>query len=300
MPEPASIATVIEPPAAPAAPEPVVAAPAPAVVSDPNDPFSVDEARIATWAPEQRAVLDEWKKKASSEIETRGKSSEEKYKAHVEKANALDQLTRHPKFQEWWAGQQQQAAPNTAVAQGANPQEFATPDEWSAAIVDASNGLPQKLQAIQSKMFSSMATPIVQQLQQKQQQLEMTMQMKNLWEKYPDAQDLDKIGRSDDPTDKTPSLLEIAMIHAVEGQGKSVEEGYKLARKWADSLGKTAKQQALGIVASKKDAVTAGPSMSQANQTVVEVADFEELTRKNMEALLSGQTPPKFVIRGSK
>lgn len=286
---------VIDAPIAPA-PEPVAPAPAPAPVADPNDPFSVDETQLATWAPEQRAVLDGWKKKASEAIETRGKSSEEKYKAHVEKANALDQLTRHPKFQEWWASQQQKPAPAAA-----NPQDFATPEEWSAAVIEASNGDAKKLQGIQTRMWSQMATPIVQQLQQKQQQLEMTMQMKNLWERYPDAKDLDKIGRNaDDPNDKTPSLLEIAMMHTVDQQGKSVEEGYQLAKKWADSLAKNAKQAALGITQEKKIAVTAGPSTSQANQTTVEVADADELVRRNMEALMSGQTPPRFVIKGSK
>jgi hypothetical protein len=297
MPDPASIA-VVEPPVQ--APEPV--APVPAPVSDPNDPFSVDEARLSTFAPEQRAVLDEWKKKASETIEARGKTSEEKYKGHVEKATALDQLTRHPEFQKWWASQQK--GPTSDIT----PQDVATAEEWSTAVIDASNGQPQKLQELNMKMWAQKATPIVQQLQQKQQQLEMaqqqftmTQQMKSLWERYPDAKDLDQIGRNpDDPTDKTPSLLEIAMSHVVDQQGKSIEEGYHLARKWADALNKTAKQVALGITQEKKGAVTAGPSTSQVNSTVVEVDSFEELTRKNMEALMSGQTPPRYVIKGSK
>lgn len=288
--------------AEPVAPPEVSQVPAPAPVAiDPNDPFSVDEARLATFAPEQRAVLDEWKKKASETIETRGKSAEEKYRAHVEKAQALDQLTRHPDFQKWWADQQSKARPGAAVNQGGNPQEFATPDEWSQAIIDASNGQPQKLQAIQAKMFSTMATPIVQQMQQKQQLLETTMEMKNLFERHPDAKDLDSIGRNgQDTNDKTPSLLEIAMYYTVDQQGKSVEDGYQLARRWADSMGKSAKQEAFGIVQGKKDAVTAGPSTAKANNQTVEVDSFEELTRKNMEALLSGQTPPRYVVRGSK
>lgn len=294
MPEPESI-TVAEPPPV-AAPE---AAPAPAPVSDPNDPFSVDEARLATFAPEQRAVLDEWKKKASEAIETRGKTTEEKFRNQVEKATALDQLTRHPEFQKWWVSQQK--GPAGTSGSTAAPAEVATADEWSAAVIEASNGQPQKLQSLNMKMWAQQATPIVQQLQQKQMQLEMTMQMKNLWEKYPDARELDQIGRNpSDPNDRTPSLLEIAMSHAVDQKGQSIEEGYHLAKRWADSLNKSAKQAALGITQEKKDAVTAGPSTSKANSTVVEVDSFEELTRKNMEALISGQTPPRYVVRGSK
>lgn len=298
MPEPAPV-TVIEQPIAPVTPEPVISAP----TVDPNDPFSVDEGRLATLAPEQRAVFDEWKSKAKQELETRGKSADEKYKPHVEKAQALDQLTKHPEFQKWWFAQQN-AAKQPPQGQPATPsaQEFATPDEWSQAVIDASNNQPQKLQAIQSKMFSAMATPIVQQLQQKQQLLETTMEMKNLFERHPDAKDLDLIGRdSSNPNDRSPSLLEIGMYYAVDQQGKSVEEGYSLAKRWADALNKGAKQQALGIVQEKKDSVTAAPSSAKVNSQVVEVDSFEELTRKNMEALLSGQTPPRYTIRkGSK
>lgn len=300
MPDPESIANVAvaEPPVV--TPPPAVSAPAPVV--DPNDPFTVDEAQVSTWAPEQRAVLDGWKKKASETIGAREKTFEDKYKPHVEKATALDQLTRHPEFQKWWASQQKgpEGAPSSPASATA-PADIATPEEWSSAVIDASNGQPQKLQALNMKMWAQQATPIVQQLQQKQQLLETTMEMKNLWERHPDAKDLDAIGRnSADPLDKTPSLLEIAMYYAVDQNKQSVEEGYNLARKWADSLGKTAKQQALGIVQDKKDSVTAVPSTAKTNNTVVEVDTFEELTRRNMEALLSGQTPPKFVVRGSK
>lgn len=295
MPEPESIAAVAEPPV-PAQP-PV--APAPAPVADPNDPFTVDEAQVSAWAPEQRAVLDGWKKKASETIGAREKAAEDKYKGHVEKATALDKLISHPDFQKWWETQQKgpvAGAPSTAA-----PADIATPEEWSAAVIEASNGQPQKLQALNMKMWTQQATPIVQQLQQKQQLLETTMEMKNLWERHPDAKDLDAIGRNAaDPSDRTPSLLEIAMYYAVDQNGRSVEDGYNLARKWADALGKTAKQQALGIVQDKKDSVTAAPSTAKTNSTVVEVDDFQELTRRNMEALLSGQTPPKFVVRGSK
>ena len=64
--------------------------------------------------------------------------------------------------------------------------------------------------------------------------------------------------------------------------------------------GKKRHTESLVIVAGKKDAVTAGPSTAHVNQQVVEVSDFEELTRKNLEALVAGGTPPKFVIKGSK
>ena len=52
------------------------------------------------------------------------------------------------------------------------------------------------------------------------------------------------------------------------------------------------------MVDSKKASVTSGPSTNKPSAAVVEVEDAEELMAKNMEYLASGQTPPKFVIRG--
>lgn len=296
MADPVNVAPVPEAPPAP------IAAPVPAAASS-SDPFAVDEARIATFSPEQRGVLDEWKKRASEEIQKSSKTYEEKYKPHAEKATALDNLIKVPAFQKWWTDYQQQAMQGQAQPQKqaiaqSQPQDFATPQEWSEAILDASNGQPAKLQSIQTKMFTQMAAPVVQQLQQKQQLLETTVEMKNLFERHPDAKDLDGIGRNGaDASDRNPSLLEIAMYYAVDQQHKSIEEGYQLAKRWADAIGSKEKQTALGLIQDKKDAVTAAPSTSQTNQSIVEVQDAEELVRRNMEALASGQKPPRFVIK---
>lgn len=301
-----AVTQTLDAPTTPAPTAPVVETP----VSAPGgagDPFALDESRLASLTPEQRASLtpmfDDWKKRASAEIEKSGKSAEERYKPLTEKATALDHLVKNPAFQKWWTDQQQTAMTGKpqdvqGAIQGTKPQDFATPDEWSTAVIDASNGNPAKLQEIQQRMFSMMSTPLVRQFQEKQQLLETTMEMKNLFERHPDAKQLDEIGRNlTDPNDRTPSLLEIAMYHAVDQQGKSIEEGYQMAKRWSDSMGAKAKQQAMGLVQEKKDSVTANSSTSAPSQAVVEVADRDELMQKHMEAVLSGIKPPRFVIR---
>jgi hypothetical protein len=291
----------------PIVPAPEVPAPAapvetgPAAASAATDPLALDEAQLASFSPEQRVVVEGWKKRASDEIQRTSKTVEEKYKPHVEKSGALDRLVKAPEFQQWWAGQQQRAAQGQTPQQQqqiaqTKPQDFATPEEWAQAVLEASGGQPAKLQGIQQKMWTEMATPIVKQLQEKQALLETTMEMKSLFERHPDAKDLDLIGRAG-ADDRSPSLLEIAMYYAVDQQKKSVEEGYKLAKTWADALGSRAKQAAMGMIQEKKETVTAGPSTSQVNQTVSEVGSMDELIRKNLEALASGQKPPKFVIK---
>jgi hypothetical protein len=270
-----------------------------------SDPFSLDEARLASLSPEQRAALDpvfeEWKAKARTELEKSGKTYEEKYKPHLEKAQALDSLVKDPRFQQWWNSVQQSAAQvNPAGAQAssqARPQDFATEQEWQEAWANAYAGDYGKFKEIQARMFATMATPVIQQLRQGQQELKDTLQMKDLFESHPDAKELDAIGRNvSDPSDTSLSLLEMCLNWANEN-GKPFEEGYQMARRWANSLKVGAQQQAMGLVQDKKASVTSGPSTSQGGQSVVEVADADELMAKNMEYLASGQKPPRFVIR---
>lgn len=292
-------APVADPSAAPGPDVPVAAAP------DQSDPFNLDESKLISLSPEQRAALDpvfqEWKTKAKAELEKSGKTYEEKYKPHLEKSQALDQLVQDPRFQQWWHGVTQAAvAQNPAgapAASQAKPQDFASPQEWQEAWANAYAGDYAKFQEIQARMFSAMATPVVQQLRQGQEELKATLEMKDLFERHTDARDLDAIGRNPkDPTDKGLSLLEMCLNWADE-HGRPLEEGYQKARQWADSLKVGAQQQAMGLVQDKKASVTSGPSTNTGGNAVVEVADTDELMAKNMDYLASGQKPPRFVIK---
>lgn len=281
-------------------PDSTVAAPAS------TDPFSVDETRFASLSPEQRAsldpVLNEWKTRAQAEIESRGKKYEEKYKPDLEKARALTELVQKPEFQQWWQQQQRAAIQQNPTAQGAiqqtQPQDIASAQEWQDAISEAYSGDPTKMKTLQARMFSVMATPVVQQLKAGQEELRTTMEMKNLFESHPDAKQLDKIGYDANDPD-TPSLLETALNLASE-RNKSLEWGYQLAKKWSDAMSVSAKQEAMGFVQSKKESVTSGPSTNRGGSSaIVEVADAEELMSRSMAWSLDNpnQPLPKFVIR---
>lgn len=285
--------------------EPVVTAPEPtAQTSAPADPFAVDEARFASLSPEQRAsinpVLSELRERAKGEIEKTRKTYEEKYQPQVQQAKALNELIQKPEFQKWWIAQQQTAMQVNPSAQNAigqtQPQDIASAEEWQSAISEAYAGDPSKMKMLQARMFSVMATPVIQQLRDGQDELRTTMEMKNLFESHPDAKVLDKIGQ--DPSDPdSPSLLEVA-LNLAETRRQPLEWGYKLAKKWSDGMSLSAKQEAMGLVQSKKESITSGPSTNKApNGTIIEVADAEELMQRSMEASLAGGPIPKFVIR---
>lgn len=281
----------------------------PPVVSQPSDPFSLDEARFASLSPEQRASLDpvlsEWKTRASEEISKREKTIQEKYRPDLEKATALTQLVQHPEFQKWWYGMQQTAMKGqptqaqNAIAQS-KPQDFATNQEWQEAVYELNvNNDPAKFSVIQQRMFSAMATPVVQQLKQGQEELKTTLEMRDLFERHPDAKSLDLVGRNvSDPNDKSMSILEMALNWASDNN-KSLEDGYQQAKKWADALKVEAQQQAMGMVQDKKSSMTSGPSTTKGGPAVIEVNDTDELLQKSQEYLLDhpGQALPKFVVR---
>lgn len=270
-----------------------------------QDPFVLDENSLASLSLEQRASLDPiietWRKKATDEIQSREKKASEKYKPLEEKAQALDKLTNYQPFVQWWSAQQKQAQTSvqtpgqSETIQNTDPKDVATQAEWQEAIWDASNGNSTRLQTLQARMMAMWATPFVQEFREKQQNLETKLEMKDLFESHPDAKELDKIGI--DPTTKEGvSLLEMGLDWAEKNQ-KPLEQGYMLAKRWADALRSGAKAEAMGLVSGKKQDVTAGPSTSTASGTVIEVADADELLRRSLESQLSGQKDVRYVIR---
>lgn len=270
------------------------------------DPFALEESQLASLSPEQRAsldpIIDSWKKRATEEIQKRETQVSEKYKPLEDKAKALDQLTQYQPFVQWWQNQQRVAmqgqtpeAKQTIAA--TQPEDIATAQEWQDAIIDASNGSPQKLRSLQQRLIATTAAPFVQQFSQKSKELETRLEMRDLMESHPDYKDLDQIGL--DEKGQGTSLLEHCLNWA-EASGKSLEEGYQLAKRWANSMSANAKAQAMGMVQGKKDAVIQGPSTSSASGTVIYVENQDELMKKSMEAALEGRKDVRFEIKKSK
>lgn len=280
--------------------EPQAPAAEPVQVPASQDPFSLDENALASLSPEQRASLDPifstWKQKAMDEISKRESSVSERYKPLEEKATALDKLTKYGPFVQWWQEQQKaQASPTQSTG---NVPQIATPEEWQGAIYDASQGDGSRLQALQAKLLSQWATPVVQQLQAKQQRIDTQMELRDLFESHPDAKDLDAIGL-DPKTKEGTSILEMALDWA-ERNGNSLEDGYFLAKKWADNFTVGAQQKAMGMLQSKKSNITEGQTTNKTGTNLIEVENQDELMRRSMEAQLSGDTSSRFIIKGAR
>jgi hypothetical protein len=284
--------------APPAVPDPA-AATTPAAA---NDPFSLDENALVSLSPEQRAglepVLNGWREKAQAEIKKREDTVAERYKPHEEKAQALEKLVNYAPFVKWWQEQQQQAVqggaqPNQVAQQ--SPFQVATPQQWSEAVVEMANGDPAKFNDLQQKSVLALARPFFQENAQEIQALKVERDLQHLFRTHPDAVDLDKIGI--DPNDKeSVSLLEEALDLA-DRRGKPLEWGYNMAKRWYDAMTVNAQQRAMGMVNDKKTSVTTGPGTSSPKGTVVEVADYGELLKADLQAQMRGDKETRFVIK---
>lgn len=244
--------------------------------------------------------IESYKKKMADEISKR-ESEIEKYKSYGDKATALDKLTQYGPFVQWW-NQEQARAQGNAATQGQSdeiantkPTDIASQAEWQEAILAASSGDGTKLQNLQLKMMQQWAMPYVNQIRSTQQKLDAKVQLRDLFDQHPDAKELDTIGL-DPKTKEGVSILEAGFDWA-ERNNKSYEEGYFMAKRWADSLRVMEQQKAMGIVTEKKQSVTSGPSTSSQNQPVFTVDSIDELMRKHMDAQLSGNKDTQFVLR---
>ena len=143
--------------------------------------------------------------------------------------------------------------------------------------------------------MATWATPLVTELREKQESLDTKIEMRNLFENHPDAKELDSIGV--DPKSKEgTSLLEMCLENA-KSNGKSLEEGYKMAKRWFDSMSVMEKQKAMGMVTEKKQTVTQGNSTSSSNHSLTEVDNIDDMLKRSMEAQLSGDSSARFVVR---
>lgn len=288
--------------------EPIQQQGATAVVQEPvqqaaPDPFAVDEARFVSLSPEQRAaidpVLEDFRAKAKAEIEKTRATVESDYKPYKEKADSLDKLTNWAPFKQFWAQTQQQMAQGQGVAgqqaaQQAKPQDFATSEEWSQAVLEASQGDPSRIQSIQQRAFTTMATPYIQKIQNDQRELNSKLEMKELMEEHADWKELDRIGLNE--KNEGTSLLEHCLSWA-QNNNRPLEEGYSMAKRWADSMKSGAQAQAMGIVQGKKDGILAGNSTASNNGTVVIVDSIDEAMKRSMNDQMAGIKGIKYEVK---
>lgn len=283
-------------PAAPApTPEPAppveqapAAPPAPAPENQPPEEkfLDLDDSSLAAVSPEIRqSFLNQAETKARERIN----KEREAAAPHKAKAEALEKLVADPRFQKWYY-EQQNPQPPKAPEGPAKP--AISQEEWQAAYEKASQGDLSALNGLQEKQLDLLVkqkyAPIIEHVQGKQRELEMTMELNDLFSNHADAKELDSI-RVNPADPKSASLLEMALHYVSDKGGRSFEEAYQAARKMADQMKTQAKNVALGLVQDKKGSTTEPPNRtSTTTENVVEVATPQEALRNQIMASLRG------------
>jgi hypothetical protein len=278
-------------PAAPAAPAPAPAAPAAPAEERYID---IDEATLASLPPELRQqVVDPLLTKLQSQVKDRITKEREGAKPFQKKAETLEKLIQQPWFQKAYYEAQNPQRPAAQPEPAAPAAPAISAQEWTAAYEKAAQGDMTTLNNLQEKQLDALVkqkyAPIIEKVQTKTRELEMTMELNDLFTNHADAKELDSI-RIDPANSRSASLLEMA-LHYVYDKGKgSMEEAYTAARRMADQLKVQAKSAAMGMVQEKKAAITEAPSRAQvAEEGVVYVDTAQQALRQQLMATINKQ-----------
>lgn len=266
---------------APAAPEQVQA---PVSADAGGDSFQVDESVFSKLPPEARQVVDPvlkgFREKASQALQ----KERDNFKPHVEKATAWDKLVADKEFQRWWIERTNPRSSQHAQTQAptAPQQPPVSNEEWAVAVEKANAGDTTALTALQEKIMDAHVkakyAPVIDQLTLKQREMELSMELNELFTSHTDAKDMDKAG-----------VLEPFLHYYTDKLGKPMEIAYQEAKKAWEQISSSAKKAALGMVQEKKAAVTETPSTTTQDESVIYVNDAREMLRSQLQANMRGQ-----------
>lgn len=204
----------------------------------------------------------------------------ESMKPHQDKAEALDKLLQEPWFQKAWYDSRSPQQPAAQTPPEARP-PIVSPEEWQTAYDKALSGDMGAMNSLTEKQLDSLVqqkyAPVMQQIAQKQREIDLNMEMTDLFQKHPDAKELDKAG-----------LLEPAMHLYVDKQKRSMEYAYQQAAKMKDYFTNKAKQELTAQAQEKKTAATETPASTTGDASIVFVDSPREALRQQLMAAAKG------------
>jgi len=189
-------------------------------------------------------------------------------------AQAYQEMTSHPEFQEYLQWKDQRAnAPQQAPQQEAF--ETLSEDDFLAAQTD-----PNKFVEVQQKLLMQQAAPVLQKLQtleskiahyeQKERQAEASRKLDTFASQHPDFWKIN------------PTVMKSALEEVIQKKKGTIDEAYNYAKSIEKQYVEKAKSELKQQVDEKKNAVTAPPSKSL-EPNVIYVKDSREATRVAFE-----------------
>lgn len=191
---------------------------------------------------------------------------------------ALDKLLAEPWFQKAWFDR---SAPPPQAAPAQPQNTGVSPEEWQTAYDKALGGDMGAMNSLTERQLESLVQqkyePVMKQMATKQREIELSMEMTDLFNSHPDAKELDKAG-----------LLEPALHLYTDKHGKPMEVAYQEAKKVHDYLLNKAKQELTAQAQEKKASVTETPATTTAEANVVFVDTPQQALRQQLMATMKG------------
>lgn len=274
-------------PAAPAAPAPAPVAPAPAPAAPAAPSASAGPAPSGgsdydlSSIPEQfRPHVEPVIKKATEKYQSELSKQQEAVKAFQDKSMALDRLLADQDFQRWYMDKTNPQA--RQPQQPAQPEQpVVSPEEWQSAYDKALAGDMAAMNDLTERQLDSLVqkkyAPEMQRMALKQRQIDLSMEMNELFNSHPDAKDLDKAG-----------LLEPALHLYTDKNKKPMEHAYQEARKAYDFIYNKAKADLTAEAQGKRGAITETPSTTTNDATTVYVDTPQQALRQQLLAAHQG------------
>lgn len=229
------------------------------------------EPLVKTW----KTQLDKWMEDQKSQVEQIQK-----------RAQAFDYLAQRDDFRNWYqealkreqglaqVSTQTQSQVNPALTQEEVAAAYEDPRKWEQLVNSQVERFVQNRYAgvidnIQKQQ---------QELDERQKEVNMSLEMDTMFRNHQDAYDLDQAG-----------VLEPVLYDIVDRQGKSVEQAYRTAKKIYDSVMAKANSKQAALVQDAKGSVTQGPSTSSQGQEVIYANNPDEALRMQIEARMEGR-----------
>lgn len=201
----------------------------------------------------------------------------QEYSAARKKAEALDRLTQHPAFQQWY---REQTNPQAQAQRQPQNDPFELTPEKQAELLSDGNKMRDYFEKLATHVMEKVALPAAQAAQWEAKTLRSEQEVIRLAEKYNDFDELNNNGKIQEIVDK----------YAQRNQSIDLEDAYWIAKRpYVESQAQIAAQQRVQQKVQASTLPPGGGAPSQVKLIPGKGVSFEDKIRISAQAAMRGE-----------